>query len=220
MVLHEAGVARRDGGARVATSVAGRLKRPTWTDPRLLVGVILIGVSVAGVVTLLRQADESLQVYQAVGTLPAGTVLSAADVALTSARVDPDLYVQDADDLRGMVVTRTVGDGELVPAGAVTTPEGFDGRPVAIVTALPLSSTVVPGALVDVWLTVEGPDGVPVSERIGDGLVVQAVDDDEAAFGIGGQQTVHVVVPASLVATVLEATASDGELSVVGGAGD
>lgn len=203
----------------MTTAVAGRLKRPSWSDPRLLIGIVLIAVSVAGVVVLLRQADESLQVYQAVGTVPAGTVLSSEHLAVTSARVDPDLYVQDADALLGQVVARTVGAGELVPASAVVDADDFDGRPIAIVTSSPLSAAVEPGAIVDVWLTTEGEEGAPQSTRIGEGLVVQAVDSDDAAFGIGGAQTVQVVVPGALVETMLDAAASDGELSVVGIAG-
>ena len=38
---------------------APRLRRPSWKDPRLVAGVLLVVLSVVGVVMLVRSLDQS-----------------------------------------------------------------------------------------------------------------------------------------------------------------
>jgi len=101
--------------------------------------------------------------------------------------------------------------GNSSPASALTDPDGFDGRPVAVVTTAPVAEAVRPGMLVDVWVT---PEDAP-SERMGEALVVSAIDREEGGFSLGGE-TVYVVVPAQDVGTMLDALASAAEVAVVG----
>ncbi|WP_296666181.1 hypothetical protein [Demequina sp.] len=193
--------------------VAARLRRPGWKDPRLIVGVLLVAVAVVAVATMLRAADRTAPLYSAHGTLVPGTVLDESNVAVAHVRVG-DGYLSAPDEAPwDRVVTRTIGDGELIPAGAVVDREDFGGRPVAVTASAPVSEAVRPGALVDVWVTRDGDP--PASERVGESLVVAAVDRDEGAFGVGGE-TVYVVVDADGVGAMLDALASAGEVAVVG----
>lgn len=191
--------------------VAARVRPPTWKDPRLVVGLVLIAVAVVAVVSVLRDADRTVPVYAAHGTLVPGTVLDESTVAVVHVRVGEGYLESPADAPFGRVLTRTVGDGELIPASALTDPDGFDGRPVAVVTTAPVAEAVRPGMLVDVWVT---PEDAP-SERMGEALVVSAIDREEGGFSLGGE-TVYVVVPAQDVGTMLDALASAAEVAVVG----
>ena len=47
------------------SATAARLKRPSWKDPRLLVGILLVLVSVAGVGFLVGRADRTGEVLAA-----------------------------------------------------------------------------------------------------------------------------------------------------------
>ena len=49
------------GSGRMSGSAAAegaRLKRPSWKDPRLLIGILLVLASVVGVISLVGAADQ------------------------------------------------------------------------------------------------------------------------------------------------------------------
>ncbi|PKQ25472.1 MAG: hypothetical protein CVT64_09720 [Actinobacteria bacterium HGW-Actinobacteria-4] len=199
--------------------IAGRIKRPTWRDPKLLVGLALIAFSVVAVATVVQSADITSPYYSARHTLTPGTVLTESDVILTHVRVGTGTYLSaDADPPWGQVVTRVVGTGELIPASSLLDQAQFDARPVAVRTSLPLGEAITRGSIVDVWLTLDTEDG-PESSPIAQGLVVEQVDRAGGAFSVANSETVYVVVPGDQVAAFLDAIASKGDISVVGLAG-
>lgn len=202
--------------------VAGRLRRPGWKDPRLLIGILLIAISIVGVSAIVQGADRTVAYYAADGTLTPGTVLEPGDLAVTHVRVDagPYLAVDAEAEPWGHVVTRVVEPGELVPASALTGADLFDGRPVAVVATSPVALDVKPGSLVDVWVTGVDPEGVPSTALVGEGLTVADVVREEGAFSAVRTPTVYVVVPQEDLSQFLEALAVDGDVSVVGRAGD
>ncbi|WP_169747632.1 SAF domain-containing protein [Demequina iriomotensis] len=192
--------------------VVARLRAPGWRDPRLVVGVLLIALAVAGVVTVLRAADRTAPVYVAARDLAPGTVLDADAVAIAHVRVGAGYLDAGADAPWGAVVARAVGAGELIPAGAVVPSEDFGSRRVAVVATSPVSADVGTGAVVDVWVTPAEGGG---SARAGEALIVAAVERDEDAFGLGGE-TVYVVVEEAAVGGLLDALATAGAVAVVG----
>jgi hypothetical protein len=178
-----------------------------------------VALSVVAVASIVRSADVTVPHYAARDTLTPGTILGEGDVVITRVRVDAAGYLDaDAADPFGQVVTRVIGAGELIPAGALTEVDNFDARPVAVRTTLPLAESIGRGALVDVWLTVEGEDG-PESRLVAGGLVVDQVDRATGALSVGNAETVYVVVPVPQMPEFLDAIAADGDISVVGLAG-
>lgn len=214
------------------TPVAGRLRRPGWRDPRLLVGLVLIAVAVTAVSAMVRSADTTVPYYAARDTLTPGTVITEDDVVVVRARVSGGGYIAadgSGDDAGngdagsteapwGKVVTRVVGDGELLPAAALADPEDFDGRTIAVRTALPLAAGIDTGSLVDVYLTVERA-GAPETRLVASDLVVESVDTEDGSFSSSSTETVYVVVPQGDLEDFLDALAADGDISVVGIAG-
>lgn len=203
--------------------VAGRLRRPGWKDPRLLIGLLLIAVSIVGVSAIVSAADRTTPYYVAKSTLTPGTVLAIDDLAVAHVRIGSGGYLL-ADGTAeaepwGQVVTRVVEEGELLPAGALASADAFDSRPVAVVTTSPVSADVRPGSVVDVWVTASGGEGPPDSTLVGEGLVVADVNRDQGAFSAGSSETVYVVVPRAGLEGFLEALAMEGAVSVVGLAG-
>ncbi|MFN3866550.1 MAG: hypothetical protein ACK4MD_07530 [Demequina sp.] len=202
--------------------VAGRLRRPGWKDPRLLIGLLLIAVAMVGVASIVSAADRTVAHYVAQHTLTPGTVLDTDHLAIAHVRVGTGTYlVADpaAAQPWGRVVTRVIEAGELVPEASLASAADFEGRPVAVVTTSPVAADVRPGSLVDVWVTARDASGAPASRLVGDGLVVADVVGDDQGFGSRRGQTVYVVVPRSGLEEFLEALATDGAVSVVGLAG-
>ncbi|WP_062078106.1 hypothetical protein [Demequina globuliformis] len=196
--------------------VAGRLKRPSWTDPRLLIGIALIALSLVAVAMTVRAADSTVAHYSARDTLTPGSTLTEQDVVVSAVKVPDGEYLETSAEPRwGAVVTRTVGAGELVPVDALTDADDAGVRPIAVTTSLPLAEGLQAGSVVDVWLTTEDDAGARSTVLIGEGLTVTAVERADGAFASGGD-TVHVGVDTAGVAAFLDAVASGGALAVVG----
>jgi len=197
--------------------VAGRLRRPGWRDPRLLIGLLLIAISVTAVTAVVRSADETSPYYAASSTLTPGSVITRDDVRVVHVRIDGGEYVAAGEEPWGRVVTRVVGKGELLPTGALTAADAFDARTIAVRTSLPLADGIEAGSIVDVYLTSD--DAAPKTVVVARGLTVESVEHDGGSFSGTTIETVYVVVPKEGVADLLDALAWGGGISVVGLAG-
>lgn len=193
---------------------ANRLRRPSWRDPRLVVGLILVAVSVAAGSWLVDSAQGSTPVWVARHTLTPGTELTAqhlevGDVRLGAAQLEGylDATAPLAD---GLVVLRTVAAGELVPSAAVGDRGVLDVRPVPVTVPDP-GSAVTAGAVVDLWF-VPAEAGEP--EVLARGLTVDEVTSSGGAFA-QGVTVVHVLVPEAELPVVLAATSGPGEVRLV-----
>ena len=102
------------GGAALPAPVAPRLRRPSWRDPRLLVGLLLVLSAVVVGARVVSAADETEPYYVAVATLTPGDAVGSADVRVVRARlqdVSPG-YLSAASDLpAGMVASRVSPPG-------------------------------------------------------------------------------------------------------------
>ncbi|WP_231494902.1 hypothetical protein [Cellulomonas sp. KRMCY2] len=216
-----------------------RLRRPGWRDPRLLLGIVLIGASVALGSGLVSAAGRTTPVYVADGPLVAGEPVQVDRLLVREVRLQEglDRYLRADEDLPvDLVTTRTVGDGEIVPLSAVARGSDLDVRPVAITPSAPLTSAVVEGSTVDLWF-VPAPDGpytegsggaadgstavtdtaVPAAgpRQLAAGLTVAEVSEPGGALVVGAAMTVHVLVPVDQLPALLTALAADGSVEVV-----
>jgi hypothetical protein len=217
----------------LARPVAPRLRRPGWRDPRLLVGLVLVAASVALGGWAVGAAARTVPVYAAVGPLVPGQALDAGTLAVREVRLDASAgaYLSATEPLpEGLVVQRTVEDGELVPRSALGSVDALELRPVAVPVGGVLPSGLVAGAVVDLWFVPEDAGATVAADAAGstsgaglpaqpvalaEGLTVAEVGEPEGAFAVGGTTTVHVLVPLDLLTDVLAATAGDGALQVV-----
>lgn len=191
----------------------GRLKRPAWSDPRLLAGTLLIVISLVAVSMTVRAADATVAYYAATDALTPGTVLTEEHLATQDVLLAGEPYIPAPEAPLGKVVARTIGSGELIPKDALVDPAGAGVRPVAVVTAVPLADGIEPGSVVDVWITSDGED--PATVVIGEGLTVTAVDRGDGGLA-QGSDTVHIAVPTDDVGGFIGAVTSGGDIAVVG----
>lgn len=135
-------------------------------DVRLIVGLVLVAGSTAGVWALVTSLDTASEVLAVRETVTPGSRLETKDLVRRSVQLGGalDRYVTpDAVPEEGLVVTRTIQSDELVPWSAVS---GDDVDVAAVVVEIrgPLARELGPGALVDVWSapsSEQGPPGVP-----------------------------------------------------------
>ncbi|WP_205739833.1 hypothetical protein [Georgenia sp. SYP-B2076] len=211
--------------------LARRLRRPTWRDPRLGIGLLLVAGSVAVGTWAVRDAAATTDVYAARQALVPGDVLDAEALVVEQVRLraPEGRYLLAADGPpESSVVIRTVGAGELVPRTAVGRSDAVDLRPVVVPLGLSVPADLGPGTVVDLWLTLppvaRTASGEPAQAAdpalLAADLVVAEVLEDSSMFVGGTGVSVELLVPRLSLPDVLGALASDGQLVAVPTFGD
>ena len=209
------GTDRPRGADRFARGAGRRLS----IDPRLVIGLLLVAASAVGVFALVSAADASETLYSARVTLTAGDRIDEDDLLATSVRdgAGGGLYLAPGDiPPDGLVVTRTVGEGELVPMSALGSTAGVRLTSIVLSVDGQLPATVVAGSVVDVWVASEDDNGrVGAPEVIVSAATVVRLVESETI--VAGRQTtaVELLVPRDRIARVLEALAGEASVSIV-----
>ncbi|PZR51541.1 hypothetical protein DNL40_15990 [Xylanimonas oleitrophica] len=207
--------------------VAARLRRPTWRDPRLVVGVVLVALAVALGSWAVSAASRTVPVWAADAPLTPGEPLSAAALRTVDVRLGggADLYLPADTPLPAdAVVTRVVQPGELVARSAVGAAADVDLRSVAVPVSGGLSDRIRKGRVVDLWF-VPAPARTPGTEApqprsVVEGVLVEQVDAASTGLVVGSTATLHVLVPTDELPSVLGALGADGSVTVVPAAGN
>ena len=137
-----------------------RLQKPSWKDPRLLLGVLLVLGSVAGVTALMASQDQTMEVLAAGRDLPVGSPLQAADFDVVSVRLGAvtGAYLPADEQLpQDTVAGGLLRKGELIARADLTTADQLDRKPFGLNVETPLPSGIRAGDRVDVWVSL--PDG-------------------------------------------------------------
>lgn len=214
-------------GQALPEPVAARLRRPRWRDPRLLTGVVIVAVSVALGSWVVSSASRTVPAFVADGALTPGEPLTADGLRAVDVRLGAGTgrYLSADEPLPAdLVVLRVVDDGELVPLTALGA--DADVRSVAVPVASGLSDRIRAGAVVDLWFVPDAPiapdaaDDKPEPSTLARNVVVEQVDADEGGMIVDGTVTLHVLVPADSLPTVLSALSDTGTVAVVPVAGD
>lgn len=200
-------------------------RRRRLPDPRILIGVVLVLASALGTTALVAGLTRTTIVYRAPHALVAGDRLRADGLARVTVRLGDaqDLYLAGPLPPGGLVVTRTVAAGEMVPRSAVGTPAAVDSATVVVALAAPLAAGVGAGDTVDLWAAprAEGAQeryGAPVV-LVSDAVVARAPDGPGLVPG-ARDETVEVQVPRGDVASVLEAQSRRDRVTAVSVGGE
>lgn len=204
------------------TSKTERQERPPrafWFDPRFAIGIVLVVASISGVLLVVATADQTTTVYAARDALSVGDHVERADLAEHSVRLGTvtDRYLTaDRVPAEGLIVTRTIAAGELVPMEAVGNTAGKRLSSIVITVGGKLPAAVESGSVVDVWASREGESGSfgPPSVLIPSATVVRVIESDGIIAG-SGVVNVELLVPRSRTARLLEALANADALSLV-----
>jgi hypothetical protein len=198
-----------------------RLRKPSWTDARLVAGLLMVLVSVVAGAAVVGNADKTVRVWAVRHALPAGTTLRNDDLTQRRVRLfgtDRARYVDArGGDPAGRVLVRDLGEGDLLPVSALGT-----GRTAARVVALPLSRAhalggdVGRGDVVDVLATRKGAKGV-TTYAVARAVRVVGIDKPSNGFAAGRAELVVLVEVAPDLALDLAAAirGADLDLSLV-----
>lgn len=220
--------ARASSGAAAAGPPAQprtvrRLERPSWRDLRLVVGLLLVLLSVAGGLRLVASLDDTIPVYAAARDLLPGQPVAAADVVTVPVRMEESVarYVDGSAPLQpGTHLLRQVSAGELIPAEALGTAREALDKTVSVPVDQSSVRRLTTGAVVDVWVSRRDREGVGETyldpELLLAGAVVDHVPPDGGGLGAGlGRTSVSVVVPADRVGDVIASVDQGARVTLV-----
>jgi hypothetical protein len=206
--------------------VAPRLARPRWLDPRLVGGVLLVLLSVVVGSKVLADADEGVRVWAVTHDLGADTRLTSEDLTVRSVRLDDAAarYVSADQPLEGLVLTRPVGDGELLPVGAVARGGTADQRRVVVQVDRIGAGGLDKGRVVDVYAVraaAAGADPTPPELVLSGVTVAEDVASGGSSFGGSGSKVgIALLVDEADVSGLIDAMAhGDVYVAQVPGAG-
>lgn len=140
-----------------APPAPARWRCPGWRDPRLTGGLALVGAAVALGSWAVDSAAGTQEVYVLTRDVAPGTDLTADGVlTLVDSHPGSGAYVPAGGLPGGAVATRSLGEGELLPAAAVAPAPSASQRSVVIEVSLGLPEGTGAGDGVDLWRL---PDG-------------------------------------------------------------
>lgn len=205
--------------AQVTVAAAARLKKPSWKDPRLLIGILLVLMSIAGVIALVGSADKTTQVYTAREDIAVGQVVAVADLSIVSVRLDDveSGYVTVEGGLaEGRVALQRVAKNQLVPKESLGKADALNRKPVAISVEGELPAQAVGGARVDVWVALPGASrAFDEPQLLLPGAEIAQVVSGAAALGASKTTQVLVLVTDEQMPKLLGAQANKASISVV-----
>ncbi|WP_420178460.1 SAF domain-containing protein [Paenarthrobacter sp. TA1.8] len=198
---------------------APRLQKPSWKDPRLLIGVLLVLGSVAGVIALLGSADRTTQVYSAREDIAVGQVVTEADLSIVKVRLDevePSYVTVEHGFAEGKVALQRVAKNQLVPQASLGSADAVDRKPVAIAMEEELPAQAVPGTRVDVWVAMPGSNQAFEEPRLLlPSAEIAGMTSGSSALGAAKTTVVMVLVTDEQMPKLLGAQANKAKVSVV-----
>jgi hypothetical protein len=201
------------------TTTGARLKKPSWKDPRLLLGVLLVLASVAGVVSLVGAADQTTEVYAAKGPIAVGEKLTGDNVNRVKVRLGDveSRYVTAESGLpEGLVALQRIGPDQLVPKESLGKADALNRKPVAINIDEALPEQATAGSRVDAWVALpDARNGFGEPKLLLPGAEIAEVTPGSTTLGSSRSTVVLVLVTDEQMPKLLGAQANKAKISVV-----
>lgn len=199
-------------------SMFTRPRRAFWGDVRFLIGILLVGLSIAGVWLIVSSSGHTTPVLRADRTIVQGEALVSTDFQVVDVGLGPltDDYLAPQELQPGQVAARTLTAGELVPAAAAADSDSSRTTTIVIESSTGIPADVAAGTVVELWHAPPLDDGrthdVP-RILVADVIVASLVEQQGMLEGDGA--SAEVVIDRSDVADVLAAITGGSALSVV-----
>lgn len=202
------------------TPSASRVRRPSWKDPRLALGAVLVIASVAGTVYLVGELHQTSTVYVASSNITLGEQLTTENMKTQEVQLGDTLENYLHVDMPVGQEARAntfISAGELIPVTSITNSALGSRRPINVELPADLSSSITPGSFVDVWIAKRESSGntYEVPEKLSSMVEVAArVESGGGLVGTHGTNLELLVEPNQLE-PLLQALANESRIIVV-----
>ena len=197
-----------------------RMRRPSWKDPKLLVGMTLILVSILAVVSIVRISDRTEPFYIAKRDIAVGEELSPEDFKISKLQLGSaaaKYWSTEQELAQGAVAVAPLAQGELVAHSAVGQRDRLDRKPMTLTVPAGTVAGIQQGRPVDVWVAPKSKRGtgyedprLTVSEA-----EVSRISREENALGASDEVTVQVLVLEEELPELIKAASSDARLTLI-----
>lgn len=133
---------------------SARLQRPGFKDPKLILGVLLILVSIVGVIAIVQLNNRTTQYYTAKNDIHIGDKISTdmlnpvdANMGSASKNYFSADEIKDGD----LIATRFINAGDIVSKSSASTETKEKRRLVTVSIDRGAATTLKAGGSVDVW---------------------------------------------------------------------
>lgn len=213
-------MATEQRGIRTPLTDAPRLKRARWKEPRLLLGLFLVAVSIVGIVFLVNAMDERTGVYVATADITLGEPLSENNVQIMQVQLGESLqhYLRaDPNALDELRANTFIGAGQLIAHDFITDSDLGSRRPINIDLPVDLSPAITPGSRVDVWIAERESGTATYGTPALLATLVEVSARTERAAGLVGQRGVNLelLVEPGYLEPLLQALANESRIIVV-----
>ncbi|WP_427130191.1 hypothetical protein [Pseudarthrobacter sp. S9] len=202
-----------------AVADGARLKKPSWKDPRLLVGILLVLASIVGVISLVGAADQTTEAFAAREPIAVGEKLTTDKLHRVKVRLGEveEHYLTPGTGLAdGLVAVQRIGKDQLLPRESVGQLDGRDRKPVAVTIEESLPAQAVAGSRVDVWVALpDTRNGFSEPTLLLPGAEIAQITPGSTALGSSRSTVVMVLVPDQQMPKLLGAQANKATISVV-----
>ncbi|MGP5073258.1 hypothetical protein ACTXI0_12710 [Arthrobacter rhombi] len=203
---------------------ARRLRKPGWRDPRLIVGILLVVVAVAGVLTLLSVQNKTVPVYVANQDISMGEKIESTGLDVVDVRLDSvqDHYLTAQEALaEGLQANTLIRSGELVPLASLGGSDPQGRKPLSVELSKDLPVAVAVGTRVDVWAAERGANSTTFEDpkKLLETVEVSAIHELDSGFGGTSGQVVELLVSDEDLPDMISALANEAQLTVVFAAG-
>jgi len=195
-----------------------RAGRAFWGDARFLIGVALVILSIVGVWLIVSSARQTTPVLQANRTITQGEALVSADFRVVEVSLGSvvDGYLAPQDLVSGLIASRTLADGELLPTAAAAEAQSSRTTHIVVESSVGLPENVGAGTSIELWYSplIADGEGFDSPKILASDVVVASIPE---ASGMLSQRsaTVELVIDRADVAAVLAAITGGAALSVV-----
>ena len=198
---------------------AARLKKPSWKDPRLLIGILLVLVSVASVTALLGNADKTVEMFAARDDISVGQKITSDEFSIVNVslgEVEHTYLSAETGIPENAVATTFIRKGELIPGASLGTADALDRKPVALTIDSALPEGAGAGARVDVWVAMpDGRNGFSPPERLLESAEISQLTETGPALGSVQIEQLHVLVTDEKMPGLLNALSNGARINVV-----
>ena len=195
-----------------------RTRRAFWGDIRFLIGIALVILSVVGVWLIVSSARQTTPLLQADRTIAQGEALISDDFRIVEVSLGSvvDGYLAPQDLEPGMVASRTLEDGELLPTTAAADAQSSRTTSIVVESSVGIPESVAVGTPVELWFAprVAETEEFDAPRILVADVVVASIPETE---GMLAQRSamLEIVIDRSDVADVLAAITGGAALSVV-----
>ena len=209
----------RANGTAALPPAAARLRKPSWRDPRLLLGILLVLGSIAGVITLVDSVDKTTDVYAVQHDIPPGSPIRGEDLVAVPVRLggaEQHYLTVTAGVPAGAVAGTVLREGELVARSALAGPGSLNRKPVGLRMDDPLPASTDAGTRVDIWAAMPSTgNGFDEPKQLIEAAEISELTVSESALGANRSTELLVLVENPDLPLLLSALSNQAKITVV-----